>query len=319
MKSLLNVISILFIAVAVSLSAQAKTGNEGSGGGDLRAMQFVKVADKIAEYLENGKNPPNALKEIDLKALRQAIDKTTVESTSEVLSLPSGESVSAVTKDALNWFSKKRIVFNREAWDVIPDGSRRAALVLHEYLGIMGIDDQNYGYSRLLFENPGLKILFDNIPETQEITEGLDFDFAVKCTIDFRGRHIDEFDPLGWRIAPNGQIAQYSGLIGRTLTRQGDEFLELLIYDESNPDLGLFGIPVSHEKAIHFVLGWEKSTFFNYPERVIFDQKVKLTPNFKSQMDFPELDLKYECHRMLQQELNHQPFYIPVSPFPSQS
>lgn len=317
MSSVLKLLSqaiALVLALSTSTLSHAVTGNEGSGGGDLRAMQFVKIGEKIVECLERCSGLPDVLKTIDTRALKKAVQKTSVESTNEVLLLPSGASQSAVTKDALNWFGKTRIVFNREAWDTILDGSRRAALVLHEYLGIMGVDDRDYRYSKLLFENNALKMSFNYMAETQEITEGLEFDFAIKCTINFRGQEIDELDPLGSRMSPDGRIFSKVGSIGRDLVWKDDysEVLQLRFYDDSDANVGLIGIPISGEKAIHIVLGWTKNWFFSYPERVIFDQKVKLTPNFRTEMSFPELELKYECHRMLEQELSKEPFFVPV-------
>jgi hypothetical protein len=280
-------------------------------------MQFVKVAEKVADYLEHGQDVPSRLKRLDTQALRKAIKQTSVESTDEILLLPSGESTGAVTKDALNWFSKKRIVFNREAWDMIPAGSRRAALVLHEFLGIMGVDDKDYGYSRELFENASLKMVFDNVRETQSITEGLDFDFLIKCTIDYQGQHIDVFGPLGWRKSADGKISSYGKLIGRILTyNDKNEALQLYIYNDNDPDMELIKFPHSNEDAIHIVVGWDRDTFFQFPRRIVFEQKVKLTPNFKTEMTFPDLNLKFQCHRMLKQELDREPFYIPVEPVP---
>ncbi|MFL5813496.1 MAG: hypothetical protein ACJ763_07950 [Bdellovibrionia bacterium] len=317
MRALLKALGMITLTVALSFSAHASRGNEGSGGGDLRAMQFVKIAEKVADYLEHVPDVPPVLKKIDIAALKKAIKTTAVESTDEVLLLPSGESTSAVTKDALNWPAKKRIVFNREAWDMIPSGSKRAALVLHEYLGIMSVDDKDYGYSRQLFENGTLKMIFDYIPETQSITEGLDFNFSVKCTIDYQGTHIDEFSPLGWRKSADGKFSSYGGLIGRILTyNDKNEALQLFIYNENDWNMELIKFPHSNEDSIHIVLGWDRDTFFQFPRRIVFEQKVKLTPNFKTEMTFPDLGLKFECHRMLKQELDHEPFYIPVEPVP---
>lgn len=106
------------------------------GGGDVYALQFIAIADKILTHLQN-----SPIKEIQIEDLKNAIETTIVESTNRKLLLK------GIPKDAINYPESKRIIFNQTRWRQIADEDK-PALVLHEYLGILGIEDASYRFSK---------------------------------------------------------------------------------------------------------------------------------------------------------------------------
>ncbi len=124
----------------VSLSAHGGPRVIGNGG-DTYALQFVTFAQNILLYLQNSN-----IKGLDTEALSQVIEKTHVESTTKELKL------NGLEKDAINYPSENRIIFNRTRWTAMVM-DERLALVLHEYLGLLGVEDASYKYSRLLLKD----------------------------------------------------------------------------------------------------------------------------------------------------------------------
>ncbi len=108
-------------------------GGANGGGGDHNSQAFAKIGFDIATRLAS---QPGSI-QIDTKLLQAAVSETEVEFTTEELSLD------GVRKEARNYPLRKFIRVNQGAWDVMSH-SAREALVLHEYLGIMKIDDTNY-------------------------------------------------------------------------------------------------------------------------------------------------------------------------------
>lgn len=135
MKSKILFLSILGL-VFFSSSTFAATGTESGGGGDVFALQFVTVAGKVLTHLKS-----SPIQGIPLEPLQQAIDETVVESVGHELVL------SGMAKDAINYPGAKKIIFNRLRWAQIADEDK-PALVLHEYLGIIGTLDGGYKYSK---------------------------------------------------------------------------------------------------------------------------------------------------------------------------
>jgi len=136
----------LFLGVLVSfqvLPVKAIAGNE-SGGGDGYAAEFVLTA-KIALELAK-KLAPSELLPVNIDTFAGAIANTSVHS-EEKLALEGSE------VDAINYPNKKLIKISRVRWTDLRTESQtvpRFNLVIHEYLGIMGIDDSHYSVSHKL-------------------------------------------------------------------------------------------------------------------------------------------------------------------------
>jgi len=132
-----NLTLFLLVAVLPTSAFAASFGHDQGNGGDGYSLQFVGVGKKIVQYLKYQKT------DLNIDALQEALDSTRVESTTEFLTL------NGLPKDALNYPRQKRIVFNRGRWDAI-SRDEKPALVLHEYLGILGMEDASYKYSKSL-------------------------------------------------------------------------------------------------------------------------------------------------------------------------
>lgn len=127
--------SILTTALLLVLGLPAFATKVIGNGGDTLALEFVIVAKDIHSYLELVGS-----KAFNTKQLESALKETKVESTDKKLSLDK------VPKDAINYPLEKRILFNRTAWMNTKE-SLKPGFVLHEYLGIMGINDSSYKIS----------------------------------------------------------------------------------------------------------------------------------------------------------------------------
>ena len=186
MKSTLTSLAMALLTLAAPLAAHA-TGFENGNAGDAYAAEFILTAKDMATRLRA--LPASELRGVNTDQLSGAIITTTVHS-AERLSLR-GEEV-----DAINYPDKKLIRINRSRWRNLRVGAKtvsRFTLALHEYLGIMGLDDSQYrlssplvsridinDYSPTRFWNPlnpasriGLNLLY--APDDCAVG-GLDFD-----------------------------------------------------------------------------------------------------------------------------------------------
>lgn len=297
-------------------------GGESSGGGDLRAIQFKKIGEMLVDLIKNSNNLPAEVKQVNWKKLNKAVQNTFVESTNNPIIVNSkSEPAQIVTKDGFFGIGGKTlIIFNREQWDLIPDGSRRAALVLHEYLRAMGENDENYEISKFLYDNPTWNLLMNNIEATQPITDGIDLDFLIKCKYEYP--HYTSV-PYGtyYNTPPNspeftlGQgLTSSSSYHGKYIDRNDatGEVLHLIVYNESDPNLEIVGIPTTSSKSIRVILGWGQPSFFEMPTNIIFKQSVKITPNFNLNIELQNPELTLNCYRMTSEEVRKEGSWIPV-------
>lgn len=129
---------------------QLRRGGLDGGGGDSESQEFFKIANDLLKHLERNKN--NIL---DLSSLKVAIETVEVEFSEKELILD------GVRKEAINYPKQRRIVVNRASWDNISTVQKKSALVLHELLGIIGINDQGYRYSASILGQTDLKFVND--------------------------------------------------------------------------------------------------------------------------------------------------------------
>lgn len=136
MKNLLVFFTLLLLSQNLHAGPRV-IGN----GGDVYALQFVSYANKILLYLQNSQ-----VEGLDIKTLSKAIESAKVESTTKDLKL------NGMDKDAINYPTQNRIVFNQKRWSSMLN-DERLALVLHEYLGLIGKEDANYQFSKLVLKD----------------------------------------------------------------------------------------------------------------------------------------------------------------------
>lgn len=128
----------LIFAYSFQLSASIGLGHDQGNGGDLFAAEFVKTGEWLLRLLRyQGEHS------IDLDLLESVIEHSSVESTDKRLRL------NDTPKDAINYPQQKRILFDRRRWKKMDKGER-AVLVLHEYLGLMKVENASYAFSKEL-------------------------------------------------------------------------------------------------------------------------------------------------------------------------
>ena len=120
-------------------SQAAFCGANSGGGGDAHSIEFIQVANRMAEHIFF--IPEHDRLGLDPKLVSETIYSVQVQSVDGKLEL-NGKSV-----DAINYPDEKRIEISRASWDGM-DAQRRQILALHEYLGIMRIADERYQISR---------------------------------------------------------------------------------------------------------------------------------------------------------------------------
>jgi hypothetical protein len=143
----------ILLALFILQSSQtfADVGHDQGNGGDIYALHFVGIATNVVNFLQNNGNI-----KFDYRLLKDAVENTKVESTDSNLY------IKGIPKDAINFPTEKRIIFNRKRWDVIP-ASEKPALVVHEYLGILGINDSTYNKTSLILNGYGM---YNRLPST---------------------------------------------------------------------------------------------------------------------------------------------------------
>ena len=141
-----RIISLCLLLLALGHPARANGSGSGGGvghggGGDEFALSFVSLGNAIVGFFEN-LELGRAFPEVKVDELRRAVAETRVESR-EVLLLRGAE------VDAINYAADRLIQLSRKRWGEQreSDPSNLYPLVLHEYLGIMGVPDSNYEIS----------------------------------------------------------------------------------------------------------------------------------------------------------------------------
>ena len=151
-----NAFAILgFISLALNNFSYAGVG--AGGGGDAVSQDFIRAGLAALSYVSNH---PGTIS-INLKSLAETVQKTSVESTNEELNLGSKH------KSAINYPDSKQIIVSRVDWANLTENSKKS-LALHEYLGIMRVNDQNYQLStqllQLHFNTMVCEVLLDSSP-----------------------------------------------------------------------------------------------------------------------------------------------------------
>lgn len=124
---------ILLLLLGTAISALA--GNELGNGGDLVAQEFIAAGRKLVQRLRE--TPDARIPEVD--QLAEAVEKVKVTSAGS-LTLHGAE------VDAINYPEEREIDVSRPRWEAA-NPEKRASLVLHEYLGILQVNDLHYEIS----------------------------------------------------------------------------------------------------------------------------------------------------------------------------
>lgn len=159
-------------------------------GGDTYALEFITVAKDIYTYLKISQ--PQS---IPLDKLDRILNEAQVESTDEELYL------NKLPKEAINYPAKKRIIFNRTAWLNMKEGLK-PTLVLHEYLGLLGLDDSSYAISTAALKNFGYGKKVTEIEGPFTINFATARQYSLKAHVT-----LENYGPQNWHYdADNEQI-----------------------------------------------------------------------------------------------------------------
>ena len=141
---MMKIYVILFTLLFCTPGAQA-AGHVVGNGGDEYAQTFTRIGADVWQWLRDHGRAENI--PLPCELLLGGTPAVHVESTHQALFLH------GAPKDALNFPALRKIMINRAAWDRITSLSARRALVLHEYLGLFGVDDHDYRYSNLIYKS----------------------------------------------------------------------------------------------------------------------------------------------------------------------
>jgi hypothetical protein len=138
----------LFMSTFSTSCSVSRSGPSGGGGdiagngGEATVLEF-KAASRTALAIAHAS--PEISEKVDLKQLEASVNEAVVQSVDQKLF------VQGVEKDAVNYPSTRKIFVNRARWRLLDD-STRLALVLHEHLGLLSINDRDYEISYLLLD-----------------------------------------------------------------------------------------------------------------------------------------------------------------------
>lgn len=261
-------ILVSFVLTTSSAFAVKVVGN----GGDTYAIEFVSVASDILDYLEVSGSDG-----LDLAQLKDVMKTTKVESTDKALSLK------GVPKDAINYPTEKRILFNRLAWGNAKE-AQKPRLVLHEYLGILGVDDSSYARSTELLSSFGYgkNVMEVDGPFTVNFATNTQYRFDAHVTL-------ENYGPKDWHYNADSErirlVVEYKG--------QRKVFLlpakGRVIYAFSGTDGIDDGINVSILQPLKDKNGRKKvvkedSSFSEYYEHVVRDYRIEFHSKQKDGM-----------------------------------
>ena len=130
-----------------------RTGNGVGNGGDSKVIEFQNQARSLASKLVRLNNVCQSKIRFTLSSYLNAIVQTKVHSTDKILKLD-GQRV-----EAINFPNAKLIIFNREDWE---KNTEKWQFVLHEYMGIMRIEDSLYERSQAVIDLVNDPSCFEN-------------------------------------------------------------------------------------------------------------------------------------------------------------
>lgn len=188
-KQMLSLILALF--AASPLNSFAVMGAGSGGGGDAYSQEFAKIGLDLETWVASQRNNSDFPSRITPEKFKAAVETTRVESTDDELTLNN------VPKDAINYPDEGRIIFNRGRWSKLQTYREKAALVFHEYLGIMRVDDKSYQMSSWILGLAGMEV------------DEIDFDLIKNANVcSVAGLSLEDCDPNAARDFSKRVVAQ---------------------------------------------------------------------------------------------------------------
>ena len=136
---------VVAVVMAIHPAAQAGRGGVGhGGGGDAIALEFVSYGKLLADSLVRIESLREAVPEVEQAKFAEAVASTRVYSRDQL-------NLNGMEVDAINYPDSRLILLNRSRWSAYGSyAPKQVALVFHEYLGILRLDDSNYRISTRL-------------------------------------------------------------------------------------------------------------------------------------------------------------------------
>lgn len=141
MTRILILVGLLASAQWRSPDAAGAVGNEGGHGGDPYSLEFVTLGKTLAEALQRSEGANSELFKkwhFTARQFAQAVGVVRVVSEEGAQVVLRGYEVDAINKPALS-----EILVNRTRWREA-DLHQRLQLVLHEYFGILGVEQDHF-------------------------------------------------------------------------------------------------------------------------------------------------------------------------------
>ena len=139
---------VLTLLVIFAVHRASAGGSMDSGGGSASAAEFVQLGHQAGSVLRQLVNFPMTTAQFE-----DVIQNTHVEFTNQKLRDSNNLEV-----DALNFPAKKVVRVNLDRWArLMAQPTRKFQLVIHEYLGIAGINDKSYRWSQKVMDG-GIKL-----------------------------------------------------------------------------------------------------------------------------------------------------------------
>lgn len=125
-------------------------GTDVGRGGDSIALDFKSLGLYAVDFI---RQDANLSTKVDIERLRKTIEGAQIEVQDRVL-------LNNIEKDAANYTDSQRIVISAKRWlQMASNDPRKIAIVVHEYLGLMGDSDLNYEVTNSLLATIRAKIL----------------------------------------------------------------------------------------------------------------------------------------------------------------
>lgn len=141
-------LKIVILGACFSLLVMGNGGNLVGNSGDPYTAEFRFIARSILKQFKAGELRPG---DIDTKQLENIIESAVVTSKKDLF-LWNDRLQRSVEVDAINYFPNFLwIEISRSRWKALQVTEHKKALVLHEYLMLMGVPDKTYAVSSRYF------------------------------------------------------------------------------------------------------------------------------------------------------------------------
>lgn len=190
MNSFLKIMFIsCFLISQLSPPRALAVGGISSNGGDGVVSEFFAIARSLQKMLQQTHE-----KRIDLPLFSKTIQNAKIYSKKQVFL--HGQEVGAINTPKL-----QEIHISRKHWKTLKENPRlKYVLVLHEFLGLMGVEDRTFSISNKILEGPGLIINQVSCP----FIHGSSLENAESYSLELFKYHVENFNMYRAVVYVNG-------------------------------------------------------------------------------------------------------------------